>query len=176
MKRNFTRNKEGVDFGNLGPAESTFIQVIDEIMTEIQWGGNFEFIDDTIKVTTKCFGCIDTTIFSGDEKEIMFLKELIANKNQVVSFLTKKMGITLGTNKFMREDLLAALELYLEGNSSSKDIEELLKGNKVPLKAINVSVADIYSDIKNNQLFKILDSDDGARHVANSFVLNQLSK
>lgn len=177
MKRNFTRNKEGIDFGNLGPAESTFIQVIDEVITEMNWGGNFEFTEDNVKITTKCFGCIDTTVFIGTKEEIVFIKELVASKSNVLSFLTSKMNIAPKKSNFKMDEIMSALDLFFQG-ASSNDIEELLNIDYVPEPVIKpdlLKVVDLHKDLKTNPLLNALDVNDGAHKVALGFIASQLS-
>lgn len=177
MKHNFSRNKDGVDYTNLGCGEKTFTKVIEEVIEEMNWGGKFDFTDNSVKITVKVFGCVDTTVIEGSNDEISFIKELVENKGQLVAFFTRKMGITPNTTIFKLDTLLAAFDLYTQGYNKD-DIQELMeiqlptKPSKV--KPTHEEIIDEVNAWTNSPLVKNLDSDDGVRHLGSSFIINKL--
>lgn len=178
MQRNFTRNKDGVNYDNLGKENATFIEVLNEIIQEMQWGGQFSFSLNTVTVTTKVFGCVDTTTFTGTTEEISLIQELVAAKGHVVAFFIRKMDIAPNPNTFTTETILAAYDLYLQGWDKN-DIQDLLEvvdpiEGIIP-EATPKEVVDEVIALSKNPIIKCLDPDDGVRIVALGSIAGKLN-
>ena len=159
MIKQFTRKSDG-HIHDHDPVTIDFIHAVDEIISaELNWGAQVEVGDNTVTFTSKVFGVIDNTSFTGNAQEHKFIVGLCENRKNITKYLCEYMRIGYSGQLYKLDDLIAALDLYLQGTNSDTVIELLIPQTPIVRKPVNIE--KIVDDTK--ELFSVLDKDDGAR-------------